>query len=77
MPTFTNMRGLGFDPDTADTLAKAYHAACEDLQDGGLVDLLKEIIAKRILEAASKGERDPDRLCSKALKGLGIDQHQS
>ena len=34
---------------------------------------MRETIAKRIIEAARRGERDPDRLCRQALMPLGID----
>ena len=38
-------------------MGEAFDAACEGLQDGGQPDLVREIIAKRIIEAAKKGER--------------------
>ena len=41
------------------------------LQDGGQPDLVREIIAKRIIEAAEKGERDPVRLRDAGLAALG------
>jgi hypothetical protein len=36
------------------------------------VVLVREIIAKRIIEVARDGERDPDELCVRALKALGF-----
>jgi hypothetical protein len=36
------------------------------------VALVREIIAKRIIEVARDGERDPDELCVRALKALGF-----
>jgi hypothetical protein len=33
-------------------------------------DLATEIVAKRIIELAKQGERDPDRLCERALIDL-------
>ena len=39
-------------------MGEAFDAACEGLQDGGQPDLVREI-AKRIIEAAKKGEREP------------------
>jgi hypothetical protein len=36
----------------------------------GQVDSVREIIAKRIIEVAREGERDPDRLFDYALHGL-------
>jgi len=34
-------------------------------------DIVKEVIARRIISLAQKGERDPDRLCARALAALG------
>jgi hypothetical protein len=37
----------------------------------------RTIIARRIVEAAKSGERDPIRLCIMALAGLGISEEAS
>jgi hypothetical protein len=42
------------------------------LHDNGQPDLVRQIIAKRIIEVARKGERDPDELCARALRALGF-----
>ena len=39
---------------------------------GQLDNALKEVIAKRIVELARDGERDPDKLCEHALQTLGF-----
>jgi hypothetical protein len=49
-------------------------AACEGLRDTGQPALVREIIAKRIIEAARKGERDPVRLRSAGLAALGYNR---
>ena len=51
-----------FDPDALAVLTAAYEKAVRE-QGGSL----QETIAKRIIELASEGERDPDRLCQGAL----------
>jgi hypothetical protein len=55
-------------------MGEAFDAACAGLQDGGQPDLVREIIAKRIIEAAKKGERDPVRLRNAGLATLGYDR---
>jgi hypothetical protein len=45
---------------------------CHSLRDNGQPDLVRQIIAKRIIEVARKGERDPDELCARALQALGF-----
>ena len=34
------------------------------------MEIVREVIAKRIIEMATKGERDPERLYNSALKGI-------
>lgn len=56
------LHGAAFDPATVSLLATAYDKAIE-IQSASV----REDIAKRIIELASAGERDPDKLCSGAL----------
>jgi hypothetical protein len=55
-------------------MGEAFDAACEELGDSGQPDLVREIIAKRIIEAAKKGERDPQHLRDAGLAALGFDR---
>jgi hypothetical protein len=45
-----------------------------DLHDWGQPDVITGTVAKRIIEAAEMGERDPDQLCERALKALGFSE---
>ena len=47
-----------FDDEATRRMGEAFDAACEGLPDTGQAALVREIIAKRIIEAARKGERD-------------------
>jgi hypothetical protein len=47
---------------------KAFEAALKELQDTG--DVIREVIASRIIADATLGERDPVRLREAALAGL-------
>lgn len=53
--------GTAFDPATIVVLAAAYNRAVD-----GQPASVREDIAKRIIELASEGERDPDKLCNGA-----------
>ena len=53
---------------------EAMDAACEGLRDTGQPALVREIIAKRIIEAAKKSERDQVRLRAAGLAALGYDR---
>jgi hypothetical protein len=67
-------KDAAFDPGTTETMGRAFEQACTALQDSGQPDLVKEVIAKRIVQVAEPGERDPDKLCERALKALGIER---
>jgi hypothetical protein len=56
-----------FDEFATSAMGVAFDAACVDLKDGERSNLLREVIAERIIEAAKRGERDPERLRSIAL----------
>ncbi len=75
IPFFQNP---GLDDAAIAVMGKAFDTACRDLNGRtGLSDLMREIIAKRIIEAAKAGERDPDRLCAKAMDALGVTRRQA
>jgi hypothetical protein len=63
-----------FDDETARLMGEAFDAVCKDLDDTGQPALVREIIAKRIIEAARTGERDPVRLRNAGLAALGYDR---
>lgn len=58
--------------DDADTriMGEAFDAACEEVRDIGQPPLAREVMAKRIIDAARAGERDVNRLREAALSGL-------
>jgi hypothetical protein len=61
-----------FDYQANAAITEACEKASQSLQDWGQPETINEIIAKRIIKLASKGERDPDRLCEQALKSFGF-----
>ncbi len=63
-----------FDDELAGLMGEAYDAACGDVADNRQPEVVREIIARRIIEAARKGERDPIRLRNAGLASLGIGQ---
>jgi hypothetical protein len=54
-----------FEPEAIAAMSEAYEAALKELQDTG--DVMREVIAGRIIAAARLGERDPTRLLAAAL----------
>lgn len=69
MPIHHLLKGHAFGPDEVEVLSSAFEAALEEL---GLVDRndpAVQLVAKRIIELAQRGERDPARLREGAVKG--------
>jgi hypothetical protein len=60
-----------FDFKATAAMGEAYDKACQSMHDWGQPEIIKEAIARRIIEMARKGECDADRLCERALKSLG------
>jgi hypothetical protein len=69
---FFYLQDVYFEPDTIAAMSAAMDKACRSLDGASQPDIIKEIIAKGILDLARSGERDPDQLCDEALKALGF-----
>jgi hypothetical protein len=59
-----------FSPEQTQVMGLAYERACLTLPGNGYASILKEIIARRIIEAAQRGELDPQRLYEEAVTGI-------
>ena len=64
--------GVAFNPEVVAAVTTAYQMATDHLRRDDYTDLVRDIIAKRIIDTARHGERDPDELCRSALASLGI-----
>ena len=53
-------------------IGEAFDKVCKEMHDKGQPDLVKEIIANRLIEIADHGERDPEKMCESALISLGL-----
>jgi hypothetical protein len=63
-----------FDDEATRIMGEAFDASSKGLHDSGQTALVREIIAKRIIKAATRGERDPARLRAAGLAALAIDR---
>jgi hypothetical protein len=59
-----------FDPDAVAIMSSAFDAALASLNDQNQSPTVREIIAKRIIAAAMKGKRDPERLRQEAINAI-------
>lgn len=69
IPSFGN-HGLG--DDATHALSAAYDIACRSLYSKRPAPTVQSVLAKRIIESAQLGERDPDRLAGMALSKLSV-----
>lgn len=72
MPIFPLFHGQAFGPEEIERLAAAYDTALETLHIPNRPGPVTEIVAKRIIEIAYTGVRDPAKICAAAIKELGI-----
>ena len=61
-----------YDPEAVRAMSLAYEAALQRLQDRGQPAIVREVIARRIMEVAALGERQPERRCATVLSELGV-----
>ena len=61
--------GVFFEPEEIGLMSEALETACELLPDASQNEVVREVLARRIIAAASVGERDPVRLRTAALPG--------
>ena len=72
MAIYRLLQKSAFGPEDIKRLAKAYESALRALELSDRYDPITEIIARRIIEAAQTGLRDPDTLCATAIKDLRV-----
>jgi hypothetical protein len=74
MPITPFLDGIAVDPEAKRVIGVAFEMTCVALALAGGRGPPGEIIAKRIIELAKTGERNPDLLCEGVLKEFR-DQH--
>jgi hypothetical protein len=66
------LRDASFDPDVTSEMGRAYDKVLRTLRDQGRQPLEPELIARKIIDIATTGERDAERMCKRALAALGF-----
>ena len=74
MPMRAHLEGAdGFDPEAIRQMGVAFEMALASLgSTPNYADPVRETVARKIIEFAKTGERDPERLCEGALKLLAL-----
>lgn len=70
----SSVQSVAFTDDVTLAMGAAFDLACASLKGFSRDHDAREAIAKRIIEAATKGERDPVRLHAQAFMGFSVDQ---
>jgi hypothetical protein len=66
------LKESSFDPDEIERMLQAYEAALTLLNLKDREDPVTDLVASKIIQLYKADERDPARLCARALKELGI-----
>ena len=69
----TPIQNVWFDDAGTLAMSEAFDRACKSLRNFGSACTVRQIIAKRIIDAAKNGERDPVRLYEQAIKIFAIE----
>jgi hypothetical protein len=69
MPITPFLDGFKFDPEAKRIMGVAFEMTCAAIRLDG-ANPISETIAKKIIELANAGVRDPDQLCELALNDL-------
>jgi hypothetical protein len=72
MPIKQFRPNASFSPEVISLMAVGFEKACRSLQISGQA-VVREAVAKKIIELAQKGERDPVRMSEWTLKNLQSD----
>jgi hypothetical protein len=72
MPIHPFTEDGAFEPDATAAMGKAFDAACEELCEVGRLQMVRKLVAQRIIAAARKGNLDPACLRAAALSGLPL-----
>ena len=75
MPISSHLDGEQFDPETQRIMGLAFELTRAALRMSNQDDIAPEIIAKKVIELAKGGERDPERICDYALVNLRFRPH--
>jgi hypothetical protein len=62
MPLTPFLKGATFDPQAIEAMSAAFEAVCASLQLLNRTDPVTEIVARKVIEVAGTGERDPERI---------------
>ena len=76
MAIYGYLQNSGFDPEAVKTMIAAYEAVRAKLGLNDRSDPLTQLVAKKVIEIAQTGVRDPDQLCDRVVAAINADKPQ-
>jgi hypothetical protein len=70
MAVYRLFRNKAFEPEAIETMTSAYADVCRELGVQDRDELQADAVAKKIIEFAQRGERDPVRLRQSVLQAF-------
>jgi len=70
MPIHRLLQNHVFDPDTIAVMGTAFEDALHELRLTDRADPATELVARKVIELAERGERDPARLRDQVVRSL-------
>jgi hypothetical protein len=70
MPIYRLLQNTPFDSDTVNGLALVFEEVCRELGLAERTDPLRDTVARKVIELAQTGVRDPKELRDKTLEAL-------
>ncbi len=61
-----------FNPEATHSLCVAFDKVCSTIAERNRSEFVKELIARRVIALAERGEHDPDKLAEAASEWLGL-----
>jgi hypothetical protein len=77
MAIYRLLQNAGFGPEDIERMTTAYEKALVLLRLKDRADPMTEVIARRIIEVAQTGEKNPTLICASALESMGIPARQT
>jgi hypothetical protein len=74
MPINSSIEHHAFEPEATAAMGEAFEAACKQLHGAGNAEVVRKLLAERIIAAAGRGELDPIRLRTAALSWVISDR---
>jgi len=74
MPIDSSLEQGAFGPEATAAMGEAFDAACKELHEVGQLQMVRKVVAQRIIAAARRGELDPVRLQTAALSWIAVTQ---